>query len=396
MNFSFYIFGNPSGRYNQYPNDYTSSDFINHIEDNQGSRLVLFRELNLMHYLYSENINGNVIGFCLIFNDSQILHPKHLVWLFKYIIENLLIKQGRILKYDKNGELNYQITSFNEVKSYIDEIKTYIEKSIETNFDNFGICNLTTTYNGEKSKKIGTLSMPENEIVDLSRHYNTVVLNDNDTVGNGYIEQIIASLRDAINEDEVLIEQLKNENLELSRQKKQFKKLIILCVILLGCCVGLLLLYNNLTNTQNSLENANNTISLQDITIRQKNNSIDSLQNECYSLENLYKREQKEKDEFKNKLDIIDDYQPFIVKRASFSFSSGYLEFDYYGIKTGTVDLTIRVIDPRGYISTQTKSFYVYSGSNSTSFYISSYFNSGDYYIFEIMYNGRIIGGVRQ
>ena len=102
MNFSFYILGTPEGRYSQYPDDYTASTLSGLQDGMAGARLVIYREMDLVHYAYTERLgNNNIIGFCLIFNKVRVLKPHQLIKLFRFIIEKRLIESGDIIKYNE-------------------------------------------------------------------------------------------------------------------------------------------------------------------------------------------------------------------------------------------------------------------------------------------------------
>ena len=84
MNFSFYIIGTPEGRYSQYPDDYTAPTLSNLQEGVDGARLVIYRDMDLVHYVYTERIGTNaILGFCLIFNKVRISKPTQLIQLLK-------------------------------------------------------------------------------------------------------------------------------------------------------------------------------------------------------------------------------------------------------------------------------------------------------------------------
>lgn len=85
MNFSFYIIGTPEGRYSQYPDDYTAPTLSNLQEGVDGARLVIYRDMDLVHYVYTERIGTNaILGFCLIFNKVRISKPTQLIQLFRF------------------------------------------------------------------------------------------------------------------------------------------------------------------------------------------------------------------------------------------------------------------------------------------------------------------------
>lgn len=395
INFNFYIFGNPGGTYVQYPADYLAGELAGLRLTAAGSRLVIHREMDLVHYIYEENLGDVSIGFCLVFNHARLTAPRNLAALLRFVIDDELIRQGEILRYDETGVLRYAVSSFGEVSKTVGRIKDIIGHSIETRREHFGIEALGSTYNGVRSRKAGSLSLPDNEIVALSDRHNTLILDDDATVGEGHIQQVIASLRMAVASGEREMQSLRAENTALSRQKRQFKKLVVLCLVVLGFGVGLVFLYGHLADTRDNLEAANKTIEKKDRLISMKTDSLTSLESRYTTLSGRYDDEVRKRKAYEAKLDVVEGHSPFVITSTGFNFSSGYLKIEYYGLTAGSVDLTIRVIYPNGNVTTMSRSMYVYTGHDSGSFYISDGYNSGKYYVFEILYNGRVIGGVR-
>jgi hypothetical protein len=149
--------------------------------------------------------------------------------------------------------------------------------------------------------------------------------------------------------------------------------------------------------TKSELADANNTISIRNDTIESKNNQITDLRRDVHNL-NVYlndereRREQVEKDyeSFKNSLNNM---QPFIVKSTSFNFSSGWLSFDYYGLRDTTVTVQVKAFG--NYAYSNSASIDIEKGYHSNSIYLSSGLNSSDWYSFELLVGNRIIGGDR-
>lgn len=152
MNFSFYILGTPEGRYSQYPDDYTASTLAGLQEGMAGARLVIYREMDLVHYAYTERLgNNSIIGFCLIFNKARIQKPRQLIRLFRFIIEKRLVESGEVIKYTDDGELRFKVRSMNECIKEYDRLKGFLNSEFENNASKYDIEPLTTTYNGVRS-----------------------------------------------------------------------------------------------------------------------------------------------------------------------------------------------------------------------------------------------------
>lgn len=398
MNFSFYILGTPDGRYSQYPDDYTASTLVGLQDSMTGARLVIYREMDLVHYAYTERLgNDYFIGFCLIFNKARLQKPRQLINLFRLIIEKRLVESGEIIRYTNDGELEFRIKTMNECVKDYDRLKEYINSELENNASQYGIEPLNTTYNGIKSISEVDYNASDEQIVSLTNQHNKVIVNDDSGIENGYIPQIIANLREQNQRASEEIGRLQAENKALDRKKKQFQLVVFLALAILGCGIGLFLLNDNLNVTKNELAEAKNTISIKDDSITSKNSQISSLLQDVHNLnvnlnEEKNKREQVESD-FESLKSTLNEMQPFIVKRTSFSWSTGRLSFDYYGFRDATVKIQARAMGSNSYYNSS--DITIQKGHHSSSIYLSSSLNSSNWYSFELLVGNKIIGGDR-
>ena len=82
MNFGFHIFGNPKGRFTQWPDDETSGDnaiVADFLPAIAGRVLVIERNERVMSYVYCESLSKHLfLGYRLTFNSMQISKPKAL------------------------------------------------------------------------------------------------------------------------------------------------------------------------------------------------------------------------------------------------------------------------------------------------------------------------------
>lgn len=113
----------------------------------------------------------------------------------------------------------------------------------------------------------------------------------------------------------------------------------------------------------------------------------DSIYNQKYQLEMA-----------NSNLDSIRSFQPFIYLGDSFDWDYGYYTIKYYGLVPGYSTFTFRVIFPDGSCKTKSVEFYLYQGRSSYQVYLGDlgYYYSSKYYSFEIVYNGKVIGGNRR
>lgn len=392
MNFNFYIIGTPEGRYSQYPEDYTAPTLAGLQENMIGARLVIYRDMDLMHYVYTERLNkNNFIGFCLIFNKARITKPRELIKLFRFIIEKRLVESGNIIKYTEDGDLKFNVKSLNKCIDEYDRLNGYINSELENNLYKYGIGPLTTIYNGVKSTYETDNNASDGQIVSLTDSHNKVVVNEDNGIEHGYIPQIIALLRDECRKRSAEIEGLKERNIQLHRQKKQYRYVLVLMLMILGCGAGLFFLNDNLKNTKANLEQANQTISNRDNIIVSLNNKVSSLKS---SLSSEKEMREKAENDFVSFKSLLNGIQPFIVKKTSFAFDTGWLSFDYYGLREETIDLQVKAFSGDESYS-NSKSMDVKKGNNSFSIYLSDNLNRSTWYSFELLVDKKIVGGDR-
>jgi len=378
MNFSFYILGTPEGRYSQYPDDYTASTLAGLQERMAGARLVIYREMDLVHYAYTERLgNNNIIGFCLIFNKARIQRPLQLIRLFRFIIEKWLIESGEIIKYTDDGELKFRVQSMNGCVKEYDRLKGFLNSEFENNASKYDIRPLTTTYNGIRSTGELDMNASDSQIVSMTNQHNRVIVNDDNGIEHGYIPQVIASLREQIRKANVVIFRLQVNNAKLERTKKQYSFVILLALIILGCGIGLFFLNNNLNSTKNKLLQANQTISSKNSEITNLNSTIESKNKEI----------KQEKERYSNLESEIASVAPFVITKVEIGskYKGGGMETDfgntlyssrarfltpkiyYRGFSSGSYTIKTKWYRPSGSLITGDSSPYGYSQSYSNS-----------------------------
>lgn len=383
MNFSFYILGTPEGRYSQYPDDYTASTLAGLQEGMAGARLVIYREMDLVHYAYTERLgNNSIIGFCLIFNKARIQKPRQLIRLFRFIIEKRLVESGEIIKYTDDGELKFKVRSMSECVKEYDRLKGFLNSEFENNASKYDIEPITTTYNGVKSTGELDRNASDGQIVALTNQHNKVIVNDDNGIEHGYIPQVIASLREQNQKANENIARLQEANANLERKKKQYSFVILLALIILGCGVGLFFLNDNLNSTRGELEQANQTISNKNSEISQLNSTIESKNREI----------KQEKERYSNLESEIASVAPFVITRVEIgsTYKGGGMETDfgstlyrsrarfltpkvyYRGFTSGSYTIKTKWYGPSGSLITGDSSPYGYSQSNSNSFSVGS------------------------
>lgn len=402
MNSSVYIFGNLSSGYTQYPDEESTSSIFQkfYTKAKVTTQIAIRRDGNLMYYAYIRKLEqGKYIGLCVLLNGAALTKFEGLFSLFENVISNLVTK-GYLIKYNDSGNL---IANTEHLYMNREEIDLVAE-SLKSGFDSMQstamkLPPVNYAISGESIKEF----VVEDDVKEIlkssytngytyiykSKGFNTALMNSYQGVLSKISKENTSLKKENSN--------LKEENRKIKQQKKQFLYVIILCIAVIGCGVGLFFLNDTLNTTQNELAAANNTISLRNDTIESKNNQISGLRRDVHNLnvslsEETERREQIENDyeSFKNSLNNI---QPFIVKNTSFDFSSGWLSFDYYGLRDTT--LTIQVKAFGNYAYSNSASIDIEKGYHSNSIYLNSGLNSSDWYSFELLIGNKIIGGDR-
>lgn len=186
----------------------------------------------------------------------------------------------------------------------------------------------------------------------------------------------------------------KQENQKIRSQKKQFRNVIFLFLILILCCIGLYFLYDNLTNTKDQLYDANGTIHRQTQVIQKKKEKISYLNNTITSLQGQLENEKNERLNIERKLEKVCSSYPFIVTNCT--VSSTEFSFDYYTSEEKEITVTLKAVNDRNSeVVTNTHTDTYYKGGGHKSFSFSYSLNSSYYYYVVLIYDGQIIAGKR-
>ena len=401
MNISTYIFGSLGNGYSQYPNDYAQTIFQSiYAQSSAPTQIVVHREDKLIYYAYVRKLEaGQYIGLCVVLNSVMLTDFNEMFSIFENLITSLVVN-GNILQFNDKGDIiskaSQLYTNQAEVSRVTDNLRNEFAKLENTSKPlppvSYGIA--------KNEKRTFSVGDNTNDIVKASVSFNYTFIvkqKDFDTQSLSSYRGIVSRLNKEKADLSQKYQDLQKEHAKVLKQKKQFQLVVFLALAILGCGIGLFFLNDNLNMTKSELADANNTISIRNDTIESKNNQITDLRRDVHNL-NVYlndereRREQVEKDyeSFKNSLNNM---QPFIVKSTSFNFSSGWLSFDYYGLRDTTVTVQVKAFG--NYAYNNSSSIDIEKGYHSNSIYLSSGLNSSDWYSFELLVGNRIIGGDR-
>lgn len=398
MNFNFYIFGNPQGRYSQYPQDYTRDIFTPHTEGLTGSRAIIYRHLDLMHYIFIENLgDGRYIGLCLIFNHIRAKYVKNLFEFLRQVIETQAVENRKFLEYSDNGDITFSRAEFcDDLKSY-DYLKSVINARLDARNNNFGLEELATKYSGASKTEYVDSSALNKEILRLSETCDKVVIEDNAGIQDTPTQQTISHLQRRLLEKDDTIDELSQKVSSLEKKKKQYRKVIFLFIVVLGCCAGLCFLYASLNKTEEDLRKTSARLSDAHQALERNRLTISELNGKVSGLTSSLEKETRLRNQAEATLDNIKSASPVIFTGGSYSFGSSEYQCNYYSAAAGTRTFRIKVIDESDGRTCVTKEIspYLEEGNGSFTVYIGRRLDNSQWYTFEIWYGGRLAGGSR-
>ena len=398
MTISVYIFGNLGNGYTQYPDDYAKTIYQNFYEKSTAaSQITIHRDNNLMYYGYIRklDVGSQYIGFCVLLNGIMFSNIGRLFPIFENAVADL-VARGEILHFNDRGDITSSINNLNEKQQEVARIVSIIQSQISDLENsvrklppiNYGISN--------KESKTFSESDKNEEIVNASCKYGyTYILKDKDydTISLRGYKSVLIRLNEEKDNLVNNYNELKNEYDKLTEQKKQYKKVVTLCILVVLCGVGLFFLNGSLNSTKGELSRAwtqieNLNEEVEDLEEKLEDTKA-SLKIACEERDEA----RREKNNLKNKVSSV---MPIIITDIQVANTSygGDIETDYgytiysnntmylkpkityTGIKTGeNIDLEVKFYTPSGlstgsnspYGCSYSTSIYVYSGENTES-----------------------------
>lgn len=403
MNTDVYLFGDFNSGYSQYPDDNTSGIFgIFHKHAKATTQVVIHRDGNLMYYAYIRKLEaGRYIGLCVILNGLLLTRIDGLFSLFEHTISRLAT-EGHLIQFNEQGNL---ITKVGKLYMRKEEV-TLLNESLRAGFNRFekDLKKLPAISYGISKDAIKSFVIDDDleEIIKSSHTNGYTFIYKSKGYNTAQMSSYKGVLTRVSNEKKELQKSLDDLQLKYNktlRQKKQFRFVVILFVVLIGCTIGLFSLNDNLKITRNALSNANDTISMQNDSISNQNSYISKLHKDIKRVTDKLEREHSQRTKVESDLDkikkIITTRQPFFIKKTSFDYNTGYLNFEYYGMINETVTLNVRAHNNIGDTYNINSDINIHLGSNTASIYVSRYMSSNYKHSFEILRDNVIIGGGR-
>lgn len=403
MNATVYLFGEFNSGYTQYPDDYTSAIFNQfHKNAKSTTQIAIHRDGNLIYYGYIRKLEQErYIGLCVVLNGLLLTRIDGLFSLFENTISGLVTK-GLLIHFNEQGDIVTKVE-----KLYLNKEEVgLLNESLRAGFNRFvgNITTLPAISFGTPKDSIKNFIVDDdlNEIIKSSYTNGYTFIYKSKGFNTAQINSYKGVLTRVNNEKKELqekLDKLQNEHAKTLRQKKQFKFVLTLFVVLLGCAIGLFSLNDNLNITRNALLSANDSISILHDSLSNQVIHISNLHSTNRKLVQTIQKEQEQRAKVENSYEnlkkIINERQPFIVKKTSFNFRTGYLRFDYYGMTDGAVTINVRVYNDSGVSFSTSSTTYIQSGDNTASIYVNRNLDAEKWHSFEILKENTILGGSR-
>lgn len=350
----------------------------------------------MMYYSYLRKLDGRkYIGISIAINGNYASTVQSLFRLFEKTIEELA-EEGTFIHYTDNGDLTTSVDKFTDEEYEINAILTKFKRKFESirGFQPLPPVDFSVS---KDSVRLFTTNDKEFDIVHSSFTYGcTFIYKDADyeTVRTLSHRAVLKKLN---NENEELKEQnaqLQSLNTQIQRQKKQFRKVIILCIFLFISLIGVIFLFLHLYDTQRKLDWANNEVYEKSNDITEKREKIDSLTLSNDSLDCALHDAILNEEQALNYLNSTTEAYPFIVTESEVSTDS--YTFKYIANESDEKTVYLKAINiNNGQVYTNSHTINIRKGTHSVKLYFDYYLNYSSTYYVVLSYNNHIIAGIR-
>lgn len=396
-----YVFGVLNDGYTQYLNDSSSKIFKKiYNNSNAPTQIAIHRDGNLMYYCYIRKLTEDkYIGLAVALSNVYLIKIDKLFSFFEHIIEEMA-NRGTIIHFTNEGELSTSIGKLYEQNEEVD----ILSDLLRNNFSQLETKPLPVEDFSIAKDSIGIFSADEINVNMLSVSYKfsyTIIYKSNDynTIRMNSYKGVLCHLTEDNNKLKEHNKELQEQNKKILREKKQFRNVIILILIVIGCCIGMNSLYKNLNSTnlelnmaKDSINNLRDTIDFKNLIIQNKIDEIKAKKKRIKRLTENYDKKVEELEIVNEKITQIENYQPFLFRYMIFNYKTGYLSLRYFGLKEETCSIKIKILSKYGW-RTYDKKIHIESGYNETFIYIDNHLSRDFNYTFFIIYNNIVIGG---
>lgn len=336
------------------------------------------------------------IGFCIQITNAILDNPLALFPIFEELITEL-VKQGSVISLNEKGNIVNKASSFVDNPDSIALVESYLRFCLEKLEENVRVMPPINYAVAQDSIKYFSYKDDVENIFYASFTYGYMLIlkggNYNTSALNG-IQSVIAGKQKEIEKLSVDNAELNKRVVSLSRQKKQFKKVIFLTLTIIACGVGIFYLHNNLANTRGELSSAHNTIVERNKTISKDKSTIKQKESIISELSTSLQNERAENNKLTQKISDFAHQYPIVISKVE--VNSDEFSFDYDSQEAKELTFTLKAINERdGNIISNSHTLTYYAGGGHKSLRFSSKLNSLDYYHVILMYDGKIIAGKR-
>ncbi len=228
-----------------------------------------------MYYAYAyKNKKAEINGLCVVCGEI-CLNLKKLYEYFQKVIDKMAQK-GVLFCYDENGQICRNVDSFAAAQAEIDNTFRRIEKEL-AQFSYWDVLPPEDLSIPLTSQISFSFEEDNNEkITEGVLHYHNVVVTLKNTAPSSFA-QTVARLNVEKSQLQSQLTASMRQVDSLSKQKKQYKYVVILTILVLASSVALILFYRADVNKSNYVKHLEGYITELNDTISQKDEKIESL-----------------------------------------------------------------------------------------------------------------------
>ena len=389
-----YIFSYVSGNYQQYTSDHSEA-FIKQccIYCKDTHQIAIHRDGNLMYYSYLYKKNASSIyGLSVVCGEVCL----NLKWLYEYLQKMLeaSANKGVLFNYDKQGQIRKNVVSFATEAAEIDNIFRDIKDDLERRplfWEQLPPEDLSVPL----TSKIALAFNDDDKakITEALRHYHNVVVTMENTLPSSFSQTV---LRLNSEKEQLLVQKngLEVEIEALKRQKKQYKWVIILSLLVAIGLIAIVSFNQNVNQLRGVIRskdlsidsltvvvaNKNQAITTQEEIINKKDRELNTVKNERETI-------QTELYQTKSVLDNVAQQMPIFISsmvlrtgddsygETIYSKNTTYIypKVEVYSLIDGSVDFYIKFFTPNGLSTSSTPGTSPQGYSYKCEEYLSKY-----------------------
>ena len=269
-----YIFSYVSGNYQQYTSDHSEAFIKQCCTDCKDThQIAIHRDGNLMYYTYLYKKNASSIyGLSVVCGEVCL----NLKWLYGYLQKMLeaSANKGVLFNYDKQGQIRKNVVSFATEAAEIDNVFRDIKDGLERHplfWEQIPPEDLSVPLTSKISLAFN--DDDKAKITEALRHYHNVVVTMENTLPSSFSQTI---LRLNSEKEQLIVEKngLESEIESLKRQKKQYKWVIILSLLVAVGLIAIVSFNQNVNQLRGVIRSKDLSIDSLNVVVANKNQTI--------------------------------------------------------------------------------------------------------------------------